>query len=154
MPMSRRVSSPLWPFQKLLILLVVGGLEIITSSNPCNTAWPTVEPGQFRAGEAGEAGLAMERWGAVAVGRDVERQQAGGGRATNYQAALWCWVTNVLLTLSVAFENLNTDLDRTNMRALRSRRTSTHVYGHYCVTKHTPKLRERHKFNCFKTDNK
>lgn len=38
MLMSRRVSPPLWPFQKLLILLVVSGLEIITSSNPCNTA--------------------------------------------------------------------------------------------------------------------
>lgn len=38
MLMSRQVSHPLWPFQKLLILLVVSGLEIITSSNPCNTA--------------------------------------------------------------------------------------------------------------------
>lgn len=38
MLMSRRVKPPLWPFQKLLILLVVSGLEIITSSNPCNTA--------------------------------------------------------------------------------------------------------------------
>lgn len=38
MLMSRQVSPPLWPFQKLLILLVVSGLEIITSSNPCNTA--------------------------------------------------------------------------------------------------------------------
>lgn len=38
MLMSRQVSSPLWLFQKLLILVVVSGLEIITSSNPCNTA--------------------------------------------------------------------------------------------------------------------
>lgn len=38
MLMSQQVSPPLWPFQKLLILLVVSGLEIITSSNPCNTA--------------------------------------------------------------------------------------------------------------------
>lgn len=52
MLMSWQVSPLLWPFQKLLILLVVSGLEIITSSNPCNTAWPAVEPGQFEAGEA------------------------------------------------------------------------------------------------------
>lgn len=38
MLVSRQVSPPLWPFQKLLIFLVVSGLEIITSSNPCNTA--------------------------------------------------------------------------------------------------------------------
>lgn len=38
MLVSRQVKPPLWPFQKLLILLVVSGLEIMTSSEPCNTA--------------------------------------------------------------------------------------------------------------------
>lgn len=38
MLVSRQVKPPLWPFQKLLILLVVSGLEIMTSSKPCNTA--------------------------------------------------------------------------------------------------------------------
>lgn len=61
--MSRQVSPPLWPFQKLLILLVVSGLEIITSSNPCNTAWPAVQTGQFKAGRMEEGGMErLQRW--------------------------------------------------------------------------------------------
>lgn len=57
MLMSRQVSPPLWLFQKLLILLVVSGLEIITSSNPCNTAWPAVQNGKFRVGRMEEGGM-------------------------------------------------------------------------------------------------
>lgn len=90
MLMSRRVSPPLWPFQKLLILLVVSGLEIITSSNPCNTAWPAVEPGQF---EAGEAGWWWGR-GARERGSEGEKGGVGGGAQITRPCLLlvgeWC----------------------------------------------------------------
>lgn len=81
MLMSRQVSPPLWPFQKLLILLVVSGLEIITSSNPCNTAWPAEGPGQFEAwGGAGQSG-----GGAWDRERGSEWESARE-RVTNYPA--------------------------------------------------------------------
>lgn len=49
------------------------------------------------------------------IKRDSEkkREEGGGGRATNYQAAVSCYrVTDVLLTSAVAFCTLNTDVDR------------------------------------------
>lgn len=84
MLMSRQGSPPLWPFQKLLILLVVSGLEIITSSNPCNTAWPAVEPGEFEVVEAGwracsERKSKQEGWECVCLCVCLRR-------VTNYQA--------------------------------------------------------------------
>lgn len=84
MLMSRQVNPPLWPFQKLLILLVVTGLEIITSSNPCNTAWPAVGPGQFEDGEAG--------W-RVEVGKEWARGGRGESQITRpclLQLDEWC----------------------------------------------------------------
>lgn len=148
MLMSRRVSPPLWPFQKLLILLVVSGLEIITSSNPCNTAWPAVEPGQFEAGEAGW-------WGKGGCGETERESKWGRGLSHKLLGPVYCyWVNDVLLTSAVAFYTLNTDLDRyTHIHALKGRSyTSTHMCTHINPWLNTHSIRRgtRHKSHYFR----
>lgn len=106
MLMSRQVRPPLWPFQKLLILLVVSGLEIITSSNPCNTAWPAAEPGQFEAGEAGwwrcgERGSEWVKSGGGGVGTNYRVLSSAAGWMMSHSLHLWPLKLQTLMWIDI-----------------------------------------------------